>query len=324
MSWNNWIYLGAGLGLGVGIPWLFRWLKVGVSSTAILSNSKIGSQNEQVLPFEPVDPNQNALLVQAQLAYQMAAEMGQFKAGFLTRISHELRSPLNSLIGLQQLILSDLCDDPAEEREVVAQAQAAAFKLVKLLDEILNVARTEQATTRIEIQPLQLVHVLQEVYDLTYLLAANSNFRLQVLPNDPEIYILADPRWLRQVLVNLVDTCISQMEEGSIHVSAQLTPAADSIHIWLDVQLPATTWAEPVDLIQSSVCRQPFESKLKQRVKKNAIPSPGLKLMLNQTLLEHMQGCLELLPVPTQAGESPCTRMQITIPLMIPEIASFE
>jgi len=150
---------------------------------------------------------------------------------------------------VHQLILSDLCDDPAEERKFLAQAHESALKLVKLMDEILNVARTEHATNHLEIQPLQLAQVLQEVYDLTHLLAANSNFPLQVSLPDP-VYILADPRWLRQVLVNLW-TLASQMKEGSIYVSTQLTPAAEtSVHIWLDVQLPAHTWSEPVDLME--------------------------------------------------------------------------
>ncbi|HBE52947.1 MAG TPA: sensor histidine kinase, partial [Cyanobacteria bacterium UBA11369] len=99
------------------------------------------------------DPNQeiSALkeeLLRTQLAYRMATEMCQFKAGFLARVSHELRSPINSLIGLQQLILSDLCEDPAEEREFVAQANASALRMVALLDAILNVARTEYGTNR--------------------------------------------------------------------------------------------------------------------------------------------------------------------------------
>jgi len=80
---------------------------------------------------------------------------------------------------VHQLILSDLCDR-AEERKFLAQAHESALKLVKLMDEILNVARTEHATNHLEIQPLQLAQVLQEVYDLTHLLAANSNFPLQV------------------------------------------------------------------------------------------------------------------------------------------------
>jgi signal transduction histidine kinase len=53
------------------------------------------------------------------LDYWRAIELAQFKAGFLARTSHELRSPLNGMISGLQLILSDLCDDAAEEREYV-------------------------------------------------------------------------------------------------------------------------------------------------------------------------------------------------------------
>ncbi len=57
----------------------------------------------------------------------MAAQMGQYKAGFLARTFHELGSPLTSLISLYQLILSDLCDSPAEERDCIAQAQQSCL-----------------------------------------------------------------------------------------------------------------------------------------------------------------------------------------------------
>ena len=304
MSWSNWLYLGVGLGLGVGSRQLFE-----------------RSKHSDVPSTAPQDDKQDlpALLQQlkaSQLAYQLAHEMSQFKAGFLARISHELRSPLNSLIGLHQLILSDLCDDPAEEREFVAQAHKSALKLVKLIDEILDVARTEHGTNKLEIQPLQLASVLQSVYQLTHLLAVNRNFRLQVSPPDSEIYILADPRWLRQVLVNLVETCIANMEEGSICISAQPASAAEtSLHIWLDVELPTSTWSEPVDLMQSI-------SNPSELVNQNIKPSLGLTLLLNQTLLEVMKCRLEILPIPPAADESRWTRIQLAIPLLIPETAS--
>ena len=98
LSFSNWICLAVGLGLGVGGNLLVgRWGRVADSSPA------------------PQDTNQDPLtleqLKQTQLAYQLAQQMSQFKAGFLTRVSHELRSPLNSMIGLHQLILSDFsCD----------------------------------------------------------------------------------------------------------------------------------------------------------------------------------------------------------------------
>lgn len=299
MSLSNWVYLGLGLGLGVGSRWLFeRWGSPAIS------------------PKAPQQPSQDvpALLEELQaykLASQQAHQMSQFKAGFLARTSHELRSPLNSLIGLHQLILSDLCDDPAEEREFVAQAHQSALKLMKLIDEILEVARTEHGTNQLEIQPLQLTWVLQEVYNLTHMLAANRNFPLQVTPPDSEIYVLADPRWLRQILLNLVDTCILQMEEGSIYISAQPTPASELVHIWLDVQLPASTWSEPVDLLESAgTPSKPINQK--------PASSPGLTLLINQTLLELMKGRLEVIPVPT--AKDAFSRIQLSIPL-VPETA---
>src|SRR6476646_2622581 len=110
-------------------------------------------------------------LEQTRLAYQMAVEMHQFKSGFLARVSHELRSPLNGLIGMHQLILSDLCDDPAEERDFLGQAHQSALNLMQLLYLILAVARLEHGSRQMQLQPLKLGQILREVYNLTHLQA---------------------------------------------------------------------------------------------------------------------------------------------------------
>lgn len=303
MNWSNWIYLGAGLLLGMGFHRLFA-----------RSSSNVLSSSSPVVPLEqqPMSPILQQMK-QTQLAYQMAKEMSQFKAGFLARTTHELRSPLSGLIGLHQLILSDLCEDPAEEREFIAQAHERTLKLLKLMDEILSVARTEHGTNKLDIQPKPLVEVLEEVYNLTYMLAANRNFSLRMLPAEPEIYVLADQRWLRQVLINLVDTAIAHMEEGSICISSSIQ-ASNFVEIWLDVPTDAIPWSEPVDLIKS-------EAKPSQKTdQENTTLSPGMKLLLNQTLLEVMGGKLEILPAPTTNESSEqLTRLQVSIPLAIPE-----
>ncbi len=302
MNWSNWIYLGVGLALGMGFRWLFSR-----SSNASSSSSLVAPLDQQGTP--PMLQQ----IKQTQLAYQMATEMSQFKAGFLARTTHELRSPLNGLIGLHQLILSDLCEDPAEEREFIAQAHERTLKLLKLMDEILSVARTEHGTNKLDIQPRPLAQVLEEVYDLTYMLAANRNFSLQILPADPEIYVLADHRWLRQVLINLVDTAIAQMEEGSIFISSSILPTSNLVHIWLDVPTHAIPWSESIDLIKS-------EDNLPQTDQDNTTLSPGMKLLLNQTLVEVMGGKLEILPSPiAKEPDQQLIRLQVSIPLVIPE-----
>ncbi|MFN6461241.1 MAG: HAMP domain-containing sensor histidine kinase [Nostoc sp. DedVER02] len=308
MNWSNWIYLGAGLALGMIFHQLFaRWLRPKQASP------KVSSSSSPVAPLEQEDvPPISQQLQQTQLAYLMAREMGQFKAGFLARTTHELRSPLNGLIGLHQLILSDLCEDPTEEREFIVQAHERTLKLLKLMDEILTVARTEHGTNKLDIQPRPLAQVLEEVHNLTYMLAANRNFPLQLLPADPEIYVLADYLWLRQILISLIDTAITQMEEGSICISSNAPPTNNFVNIWLDVPTHAVSWSEPIDLLKSDEQQIQIDQK--------TAFSPGMRLLINQTLMEVMGGKLEILPLTiAKEAHQEITRLQISIPLVIPE-----
>ena len=302
MNWSNWIYLGAGIALGV----IFRQLFVRAPN--------VSSSSSPVAPLDQQDmPPISQQLQQTQLAYQMAREMSQFKAGFLARTTHELRSPLSGLIGLHQLILSDLCEDAAEEREFIAQAYERTLKLLKLIDEILSVARTEHGTNKLDIQPRPLAQVLEDVHKLTYMLADNRNFPLELLPADPEIYVLTDYLWLRQILISLIDTAITQMQEGSICISSSTVPTSNFVNIWLDVPTHAIPWSEAIDLMKS-------EDQPTQIDQENAALSPGMRLLINQTLVEVMGGKLEILPS-TIAKEphQEISRLQISIPLVIPE-----
>jgi signal transduction histidine kinase len=293
MNFINWLYLVTGIGLGLGFYRLFIQLSKSASSSSV----NVLQQEETEILRE---------LKQTQLAYHQAREMSQFKAGFLARTSHELRSPLGSVIGLHQLILEDLCESPEEEREFIEQAYEKSLKLLKLIDEIMNVSKIESGRNKLDIQTLQLSECLQEVYDLTYLLAANRNYPFSLSPADPEIYLLADSRWLKQVLINLIDTTIAQMEEGNIYLSSNLAATGNHVNIWLDVPTPAVVTSESIDLMTS-------ENHITQE---NIVLSPGMKLLLNQSLVELMGGKLEILPFPTNQEETPqLTRLQISMPI---------
>ncbi len=315
MDWSNWVYLGAGLAVGMGFRGLLARIKRSPDSSAVTPTAQT-DVSELVQQMK-----------QMHLAYQMAQEMSQFKAGFLARTTHVLRSPLNGLIGLHQLILSDLCESPDEEREFIAQAHERALKLLKLIDEILKVSRAEHGSHKLDIQPVPLAEMLQEVHNLTYMLAENRNFTFQVLSPDPEIYVLADCQWLQQVLVNLVDTAISQMDEGSIYISASRSPTSDFVYIWLDLPTHALSGSEPIDLLNCV-------SQETQTDNENAFLLPGMNLLLNQTLLEAMGGKLEIvasvenseppdqrlkLPSVAKQSDEQISRLQISMPLVIPE-----
>jgi signal transduction histidine kinase len=297
MNWTDWMYLLVGIGVGVTIE---RWGR---------STDSAGGGPVVMPAIAPVveQPGRSELaekLSQMEWAYHRSTEMSQFKGGFLARTAHELRSPLNGLIGMQQLILSDLCDSPAEEREFIAQSNESALKMVAVLDNVIEVSKLEQGRSQLEVQPVQLSQVLQDVYTLTHLQAKNRNLRLQIDYPDPEWYVLADPFALRQVLVNLIDRALQQMLSGTIAVSAQWVQGAEpTAQIWIDNSEP-NCWSEPIDFLQTPA---PF-------------PSTGLTFWIDQALLQQMRGDLALVtvesPSPSSSMEPIATRLQCTLPLV--------
>lgn len=319
MGWSEFLYLGVGLGLGLGLNQLQLGRRDGAKSAARGDRDGQSLRTrtaETEFPHwsETTDPQIETLseqLQQVRLAYRMAAEMEQFKAGFLARTSHELRSPLNSTIGLLQLILADLCESPQEEREFIQQAHDVTLRMVELLDEVVSVAKTERGTEHMNPQPVQLAPIFEEIHQLTHLQAANRSIRLSIAPPDPTLYAIADRPRLKQVLLSLVDAAIAGMDEGKVRVSAHASPESGYVHIWIDDQRPVGAWSESWDLLQSTL-----EAKDPQLPDpENLTLSPGMRLLINQTLLGLMNGRLEVLAVPSDAELSDFTRTQCSVPL---------
>ncbi|MBL1176555.1 sensor histidine kinase [Pantanalinema sp. GBBB05] len=332
----NWIDL-EWVVIGVGLGWGMRSLLPFHQVSSLEPESPL--PQDLRVPTTATASDRHADLVdqleQLELACQMATEMSQFKGGFLARTSHELRSPLNGLIGMHQLILSNLCDGPEEEREFITQAHAAALKMVNVLDEILYVAKVEQGTSKLDIQPVEIANLLKDVDRLTQLLAKNRNLRLHIPLPGSELYTLADPRWLRQVLVNLVDTVITQVPEGEIELVTQVHPEANTIVFTIANSYLTSLFSESIELLQPAIAETAsllsetsttptitLQRQVIARSQQTSFPSPGLRLSLSQTLLRQMNGQLEVLPpsTDTSANGAALPRIQWTIPLLLPEV----
>ncbi len=239
-------------------------------------------------------------LKQVKLAYQMAAQMSEFKASFLARTSHELRSPLSSLIGLHQMILSDLCEDPKEEKEFIEQAYQSALKLLKLIDEIVAVSKIEHGSIHLYFETLQLTEIFHCVRQLTHLQAANRNLKLTVKEPEPNLCVLADRACLIQSITNLIDSSISLMDGGAIEVTTA-TSDSNFVDIHIDLQCSADFWFDSQETTNNCSDRHLLKeidtngSKMKL--------SPKMKFMLSQSLLETMGGSLKLLDLSSQSSQ---------------------
>ena len=137
-------------------------------------------------------------------AYRQLWALERFKSGFLARTSHELRSPINTIVSLSQLILEDLCEGPEEEREFIAQSKAAALKMLALFDQIAAVSKLDIGREPAALDQVDLSLLLPKIEMLTALQAANQNVRYAVNAPTEELEIYTDSKWLKNTLVNLV------------------------------------------------------------------------------------------------------------------------
>ncbi len=189
--------------------------------------------------------------VPTPLDYWRLLQLAQFKSGFLARASHELRSPLSSLMGLQQLILNDLCDDPAEERFCVTQSYEAAQRLLGMMEVLVKVSKLERAP--VTIGPVNLLDCLDEVTMLIQMPLQDRNVRLSVAEVAPDLTVLADGGALQQVFVSLLDAVIARVSYGEATpttgntLGVEVEVLADQVRMMVVNGGLVAAWAEAVD-----------------------------------------------------------------------------
>ncbi|MDX2228173.1 MAG: response regulator [Leptolyngbyaceae cyanobacterium bins.349] len=156
---------------------------------------------------------QNAEIVRAQMARQQAEEANRLKDEFLAIVSHEVRTPLNSILGWSQLLLKREFDAATTRRalETIARnAQAQA----KLIEDILDISRLMRGKVELSPQAIDLTSFIHATVDSISPQAEAKSLQLtlQLAPNLPSIQ--ADPVRLRQIIWNLLTNAIKFTPEG--------------------------------------------------------------------------------------------------------------
>ena len=140
------------------------------------------------------------------------------KDAFLANLSHELRTPLSVIIGYLNLVIEGGLS-PDEHRDFVVRSNQSAIHLLRLISDMLDLTRLESGTAVIEVQPIAVEPILEEVRALTEVLASAKGLRLDVTA-DPALVVLADRQRLEQILLNLVGNALKFTAAGGVTVAA--------------------------------------------------------------------------------------------------------
>lgn len=143
----------------------------------------------------------------------------QTKSEFMAQMSHELRTPLNAVLGFAQLIERDASGETQRAR--AGQVLRAGRHLLELIDELIDISRIERGQLSLSLEPVLVTDALRDALELIRPSAAERNLALEVdVHRGLYIYVLADKRRLRQVMINLLSNAVKyNRRSGTVWVS---------------------------------------------------------------------------------------------------------
>lgn len=168
-------------------------------------------------------------LRRAQKEQQKADAANAAKTAFLTRMSHDIRTPLNGILGLIEI--EELKDgDMQVARESRAKARVAANHLLSLINDILEMGKIEDRKLTLEYAPFNLKELCDDALVLCKLRASGNGITMQdnSLPYATGPYMIGSPTHIRRIIINLLDNSIKYNKRGgSVTFSSQTKPLDD-------------------------------------------------------------------------------------------------
>lgn len=168
-------------------------------------------------------------LHRAQKEQQKADAANAAKTAFLTRMSHDIRTPLNGILGLIEI--EELKDgDMQVARESRAKARVAANHLLSLINDILEMGKIEDRKLTLEHAPFNLKELCDDALVLCKLRASGNGITMQdnSLPYATGPYMIGSPTHIRRIIINLLDNIIKYNKRGgSVTFSSQTKPLDD-------------------------------------------------------------------------------------------------
>ena len=155
------------------------------------------------------------------------------KSEFLSSMSHELRSPLNAILGFAQLMESDSPPPTLSQKESIAQILQAGWHLLKLINEILDLAKVESRQVPLSEEPISLAEVMLECQGMIEPQAQQRGIQMIFPPFDIPYFVLADRTRVKQVLINLLSNAIKyNVKQGTVEIDCtESTPGRMRVSI---------------------------------------------------------------------------------------------
>jgi PAS domain S-box-containing protein len=169
--------------------------------------------------------------VELQTAREAAEKANRAKSEFLSSMSHELRTPLNAVLGFAQLMASEVPPPPAHQQRSIDQILKGGWYLLRLINEILDLAMIESGKVTMSQESMSMTDVLQDCKGMIEPQAAKRGIAMTFPTFDNVFYVHADRTRVKQVMINLLSNAIKYNGAGGSVIVQCVVSGKDRVRI---------------------------------------------------------------------------------------------
>jgi PAS domain S-box-containing protein len=220
--------------------------------------------------------------VEMESAKSAAEKANLAKSDFLSAMSHELRSPLNAILGFAQLMESSSPSPSDSQLESINQILQSGWHLLKLINEILDLAVIESGKLMLSLESVSIAEILSECHAMMETQAQQQGIRMTFPIFDKPNFVWADQTRLKQIIINLLSNAIKyNRTQGSVTVDC--TVVNDCIRISVK---------DTGDGLEAGKLAQLFQPFNRLGQEASGVAGTGIGLVVCKQLTELMDGVL--------------------------------